>query len=89
MISSKKQALLRLHRLLQIRFHAAIAAGKSFSEVKSIYVKMKAIYTVISMPATTSSKVSMRLLRKITSTLLKTGMMGRESLSSSGYVPAT
>jgi hypothetical protein len=89
MISSKKQALLRLHRLLQFRFHAAIAAGKSFSEVKSIYVKMKAIYMVISLPATTSSKVSIKLLRKITSTLVKTSMMGRESVPPSNYVPAS
>jgi hypothetical protein len=86
MISSKKQALLRLHRLLQIRFHAAIVAGKSFSEVKCIYLKMKAIYTLLSLPAT-SSKVSMKLLRKITSTLLRTGMMGREGVSHSNYVP--
>lgn len=87
MISSKKQVLLRLHRLLQFRFHAAIAAGKSFSEVKCIYVKMKAIYTLISLPASRSSKVSVKLLRRITSTLLKTGMMGREGLSPSHYVP--
>lgn len=78
MLSSKKQALLRLHRLLQFRFHAAIAAGKSFSEVKNIYLKMKAIYTVLSLPTTTSTRVSLRLLRKMTSTLLRTGMMGRE-----------
>ncbi len=87
MLSSKKQALLRLHRLLQFRFHAAIASGKSFSEAKNIYLKMKAIYTVLSLPTTTSARVSFRLLRKMTSTLLKTGMMGREGQTPSHYIP--
>lgn len=81
MTSTRKQVLLRLHRLLQVRFHSAIAAGKSFSEVKLIYLKMKSIYAEIEMTAAASEKFSSRLLRDLTSLLIKTGFPKKDLLS--------